>query len=229
MRRSSLEGFSDRDFHLGGAVFIDVAEQPRRCIAQVPATLCDLLQQIRGVEHLPRKSVQATVLASPTLLGDKSVNVTFVFDLLAFAEGSDVLGDHLIAIENANFPEVGNDDQGASHPLMRDRIVVEVEPNVWGLARNDLLSLLGRERIVRDCEELGTLNQVRIAHAHRGVLWARAISGQTPTPFPSLPVEVVEVLPLTGREERRADILDGSLHPTLLVSAGHGHGARIVG
>jgi hypothetical protein len=108
---------------------------------------------------------------------------------------------------------------------VRDRVVVEVEADVGGLAYVDDDALLGRVGVGRQGEQLAALLGEELADGAPTILGARSISGDPLRPGERLGVEVVEVGVGARGEEVVADVADGALDAPLLVASRRGDGA----
>ena len=86
--------------------------------------------------------------AALALAVDELLEVLRLLELLSAIPRAVVRGDHVGAIDYADLVEVREDDQGALGPVVRDRIVVEIEANIGCLADLNFDALVDGEWIV---------------------------------------------------------------------------------
>ena len=91
----------------------------------------------------------------------------------------------------------------------------------------DFDSLLARERIVGERDEVGALLGEDVGDGALAVLGTGALGGAGGTPLVDLVVEVVEVAESPGAEEAFAKEPDEPFHPTLLIAPRRRDGARL--
>src|SRR6185369_4680475 len=110
----------------------------------------------------------------------------------------------------------------------RDRVVVQVETDVWRLADVRFGALVADERMLGQTEQARTLLFENVAHQLLFVLLRAALGGRRLAPLERLAVEVVEVSVLSRGKEARAHVLDAALDSTLFVTARYRHRPRLV-
>ena len=146
---------------------------------------------------------------------------------LTLAPAPFMLGKKPLAINNANGVLIGEDGQGALNALVRDRVVVQVKPGIGRLADPDLHPLLDGVRVIRQGKQAGGFFGEDLTNGAGGILWATAVRREALAPCRSLAIEVVQVVEPTGREEAISDVSNRSLYPPFLITARHGHRARL--
>src|SRR4051794_22558873 len=109
-----------------------------------------------------------------------------------------------------------------------DRVVVEVEADVGGLASLDSDAFEQRQRRLGQRQQTFDFLGEHLAHATLRLGRAAAIGGDAQAPVSGLGIEIVEIAERTGGEECLAHVADGALDAALLVAARHGNGARLV-
>src|ERR1051325_3602759 len=93
VRRPPVDGFGQCGGDFTGTVEIHVVEEPGGYAAQVSAATRHQVQEVCGIGHDARETIQPTVLTSPPLLLLESFNVSRVFDLLSRIEAARMIGD----------------------------------------------------------------------------------------------------------------------------------------
>ena len=136
-------------------------------------------------------------------------------------------GKHGAGVEDAHGVQRGRDDEGAPDVTMGDGVVVCIESYVGCLAHLDLDTLLAREGVVGELDEVGALLGEDVCDGALGVLGTGALGGAGVAPLIGLVIEVVEVAESPGAEEAVAGKPDKSLHSTLLISASERDRARL--
>ena len=100
--------------------------------------------------------------------------------------------------------------RGAAHGC-GDRVVVQVEAHVRGLARRHRAQLVGRERRLGPREQALALGRKGLGHRHRGVLGAAPRAGDALAPGLGLRVQVVQIGEGASGEEGLAHVADRAL------------------
>ena len=161
------------------------------------------------------------------LVRDERLEVGVTLDLLAAVVAARMGGDDVLAVEDAHPQRVGAHGEGASHMGVGDRVVVQVEAHVRGLARRHRAQLVGRKRCLGPREQALALGREGLGHRHRGVLGAAPRTGGALAPGLGLRVQVVQIGEGASGEEGLAHVADRALDAPLLVAARHRHRARL--
>src|SRR2546422_170365 len=226
MRNAALEGFGDGLLQGRGAVGVEQAHEPAGHTAEVAAALGDLAEELFRAGCGVMETVHAPGLARLTLGLDEGLDMGGILDLRVAVEAAGVGGDQFASVEDAHRLETREDEEGAAHMSVRDRVVVQVEAHVGCLADMDGDALVRGEGIVGQSQHGRLLGVADFPDGVRSVLGALALGGGSPTPLSCLPVEVGQIREGARRKESIPYEAYGALATSLLVSPSHGHGAR---
>lgn len=227
--RASAVRLCDGDVELARSVLVEQVQKPRRRAAEVAAVLGDLAQERLGARAGGEEAIASSVLARATLLVGEGVEVGLVLDLPSALPGAHVTRDLDIAVEDPDDGVGGDERERFAHELVRDRVVVAVEPEVRRLAARCAAHVVARHRVSGEGEQARLLLGERGAHgASVGIAGDLARERDIVHPRVELLVEIVDGVEGSCREERVAQVPDRALDATLLVAAcdGDGPGAK---
>src|SRR6185295_6633721 len=145
---SALERHDERLLELGGTDRIQELDETLCGIADVLVALGSDPQDGCAASGSAREPVESTLLAGSPFLVAEALEVIDLLDLLSAIPASRVRCDDDVAFYDAELVQIGEDDKCALGPIMRNRVVVEIEAHVRGLTDLDLEPLVGWERIV---------------------------------------------------------------------------------
>ena len=100
------------------------------------------------------EAVGGAVLAGEAFLALERLDVGGVFDLASPVERAPMGGEHGPGVEDAHGVEGCRDGEGACDVTMGNGVIVAIEPEVGSLSDMDFDSLLARERIVGERDEV---------------------------------------------------------------------------
>jgi hypothetical protein len=142
-----------------------------------------------------------------------------VFDLLSAVPGADVGGNHVGTIQDADTGGRRDDDEGTSHVVVWNGIIVEVKARVGGLSDLHFDALVAGEGYIGEREQPRALLGEGVRNGARGVLMEWPLRGEAVAPLQSLSVEVAEVLERARGEEAIAGVPDRALDAAFLVAS----------
>ena len=214
-----VEGGGDGAFERDGSVGVEQLDESTGEDAEVVVALGGGDEQGLGRRGGVVEAVGGAVLAGETLVAFELFDVGGVLDLLAPVEGAAMGGEHGSGVEDAHGLEGRGDDEGASHVVVGDGIVVGIESYVGALGGCDLDALLAGEGVVGELNEVGTLLGEDVGDGALWVFGTGALGGAGVAPLIGLVIEVVEVAEAPRLEKASANKADEPLHPTLLISS----------
>lgn len=101
------------------------------------------------------------------------------FDLRAAVVAARVASQDLLAVQHPHPIGIGDDGQQATDVGVRNGIIVEIEPHIGCLAGFDVDPFLGREGVVRHCQQARLLLHKGLPDADRRVLRAPPLGRRT--------------------------------------------------
>lgn len=110
------------------------------------------------------QAVEPAVITCAPFFLSESRQVGGLLNLLVTVPGSPMYGDDFRAVENSDGLEIGHDGERAPHPIVRQGVVVEVETGIRRLADLYLYTLVNRELVVRQWQELALIFGERITN-----------------------------------------------------------------
>ena len=158
------------------------------------------------------EAVGGAVLVGEALVAFERLDVGEVFDLAPSVERAAMGGEHGPGVEDAHGVESCADDEGASHVVVRNRIIVRIESDVGRFACLDLDPLLAGEGVVGERDEAGAFFCEDVGDGAPSVLGTGTLGGTGGAPLIGLVVEVVEVAESARGEEARSDKADEPFH-----------------
>ena len=228
MRHVTVERLEDGGVELGGSITFQQPRQRAGDVAEVVAALGGAEQQgLAGRDGLDQPIGRA-VMACPALGFDECIEMSLFLDPFAAVVAARVLGEDVLALDDAQPIGVGQHGQDAAHLCMGHRVVVLVEPDIGRLVDADLDPLDDRIRIVGQAQQQRRLFGEDLADAAGGVFGTAAITGRAAAPGVRLGIEIVDAGERAGGEEGVADKAYGAFDATLFVPAGDRDGARFV-
>ena len=123
------------------------------------------------------EAVGGAMLAGEALVAFERLDVGGVFDLASPVEGTPMGGEHGGGVEDAHGVEGGRDDEGASHRVVRNRVIVAVESDVGRFASLHLDALLAGEGVVGERDEAGAFFCEDLGDGAPSVLGTGALGG----------------------------------------------------
>jgi len=211
----ALERLDECLLELGGADRIQDLDQTLRGIANVLVALGNDPQEGCAASGSARKPVESTLLAGLPLLFDEALEVLGLLDLVTAVPASRVRCDDDVALDDAELVQVGEDDECALGPIMRNRVVVEIEAHVRGLADFDLEPLVSWKPIVWKWPQMAELVVESLADSTRAILDPGTLEHGGGRPLRGLSIEVGKVGVAAGSEERIPHVADGALDAAL--------------
>src|SRR5450432_164098 len=142
-----------------------------------------------------------------------------VLDLLAAVPSPYVSCDDLVFLGDPNGVEVGENRQRTLRPIVRDRVIVEIEASVRSLANFDIEALVSRKWLVREHEKLAALIVEGITHRARRVFDPFALGRARRDPLVGLTIEIGEIGVRARGEESVANVANRTLDAALFVAA----------
>src|ERR1700722_2094127 len=137
MRHIALQRLEDGELQIGGAGAIEQPHQRGGDGAEIGAAFGSADEQgLAGGSHLC-EAVRSAVLASGALLLDQLLDVGGDLDLRALVVAALVAGEHLGTVDDAHLVWIGENGQCASHMIMGNRVIVQVEADIGRLADRD--------------------------------------------------------------------------------------------
>lgn len=131
------------------AVLVEQAQELGDGGAQVVASLGDAGQKRPGAGRGDDEAIGAAVLLGGGLVLEERSLVARILDPCAAVVAPRVIGDDVHAVDDPNPVDAGDGDELALDVAVRDRVVVEVEADVGGLADTHGHVRLAREGRVR--------------------------------------------------------------------------------
>jgi hypothetical protein len=149
-----------------------------------------------------------------------------LLELLATIPRAQVGGDNVVSLGDAQRFEVCEDDERPLCPVVRDRIIVEIEADVRCFADFDFDfdTLVSWKWLRGQREQEAALVLERLTDGALAVLDPGTIDGGGGSPLGGLLIEIGEVSEGASREERLADVTDGALDAIFFVTSGDGDG-----
>ncbi len=169
--------------------------------------------------HAERSRSRPAKLVRVALVVGERAKVRRILDDLQSIVGAAVLGDDVLAVGDPHALLRRDQGERLAHEAVGDRIVVEVEADVRGLARRRRAHQLALEGVLRQREQARPLLGERLGdQASVGVAGDAAGVGDSLDPGGELRVEIVDRAERAGVEERVAQVADRSLDLSLLVA-----------
>jgi len=129
-----MTGLGQRKIHLVRTVLVQQAQQAMAGASEVPTVDGDTLQERLGARAAGHQSVATSMLVSVAFLVGQALQMAGVFDLPTAFPAALVVGDDLIAIENAHDRVRGDERQRLTDQRMRNGVVVTVETQIGRFA-----------------------------------------------------------------------------------------------
>src|SRR5688572_20878286 len=217
----TLHGLDESLLELRRADHIEQLKQSGSRASDVFVALGDGSEKGLAARRGPCQAIETSVLAGVALGLDEPLQVLLVLDLLTAIPRAPVSGDHLGDIGDPNLIQICENDQGALCPVVRNRIVVEIEANVGRLADLNLETLVRGKRVVGQRQQDAALVVESLTHRAYAVLDPGALESCGGGPVRRLMIEVGQVGIRPGREERLAHVANGPLDATLFIAPSH--------
>src|SRR5262245_16502515 len=157
VRHVALEGLENRGLELCGAVAGQELHQGRGDAAEIAAALGGANEQTLDCWDRGSEMIGGAVTAGGMLLCHQCRDVRTILDLGTLIEGAGMASEDVLAVEDAHLVEIGEQREHPAHVGMRDGIIVEVEADVGGLARDDHFALIDGIGVLRQGEEVWRL------------------------------------------------------------------------
>jgi hypothetical protein len=214
-----LEHLDKRFLDLGGADSIEELEQPGRRAADVVAALGHYAQEGLAAAAGASEPIEAAVLASAAFLVDQALEVLSVLDLLATVPAANMLRNNVVAVRNADYVQIGEDDERPLDAVVRYGVVVEIKANVGRFSDLNLDALMRGKRLVSKGQQDTALVLERLPNRARAILDPRPVEGRRAGPGHGLLIEIGEAVEGPGRKKCVAHVANGALDAALFVSA----------
>jgi hypothetical protein len=114
------DGLDESFLELSGAGAIEDDEQASGGVPDVAAALGHEAKERLTAPSRASESIQAAVLAGAAFLIDETLKVLRLLELLSAVPAANMRSDDLVSFGDADFVEVGVDDEGALDAVVRD-------------------------------------------------------------------------------------------------------------
>jgi hypothetical protein len=206
--------FDDRLVELGRTDGIEEEQQLLGRCPDISSARCDEVEEGVGVRRCFGEAVEAPVHPRMALLCRQPSEVLGELDLLAPVPGAGMDRHLLVAVGEADGVEIGEGGEGAQHPVVGDRVVVEIEAGVGCFADFDFDALSRRKGIVRERKKARDLLVGSILDGALPILDPGASGGIGLAPAEGLLVEIGEVVEEARLEKALTDISNRPLYPS---------------
>lgn len=222
VRDAAAERLGDGGLQFGGAIAVQQPDQGGRDGGEGVAALGGLLEQaLAGWRRLEEPVIRPMMAGGP-LVFDQRFDMGGRLDLRPLVIAARVAGDDLAAVGDADLAVIRQHGQVPTDVGVGDRVVVEIEANIGGLADRDLLTLAYGIRVVRQLQQPGSFPGKDLPNAEARLLGAAPIGGRAATPSVGLDVEVVHAGDMTTSKKVVANIANGAFDAALFVATGDG-------
>ena len=148
-----LERLGERRLEIGRGRRVEDPKKGSGGRTDVVAARSEQDEELLGGARSFRESVDAAMSSRTSLLFDELLDVRRILDLLAAIPRPRVRGDDVEPVVDLDGGEIGEHDECLLRVMVRERVVVEIEPCVRGLSDLDLAALERRKRRVGDDEQ----------------------------------------------------------------------------